>query len=361
MTAAGKFHARIIMNCSPGYNAQVEENLIFKSAEAWCRTALNLPPGHSLQFEALRVEASHRSFYRLKSSDQAQTLVLMLSPPALENNDQFLRLAVVFGDHGLPVPKVISSNLSSGYFLLQDLGSQHLQDVYGTAAQDQALTAAIETLVQLSAVQDQAIPPYTAERLATELELFDEWFVQKFLQQQLDSTTFRSACTLLVESAEQQPRSCVHRDYHCRNLMYQNSQLGIVDFQDALRGPALYDIASLLRDCYHTFDEAEIDQWLHLYVRLSPALEALPYAQVKQWFDYLAVQRQLKAIGIFARLHLRDSKSSHLAEIRPLLLRLLDLTAQYPDLEALNVQLKQINAWAQAHPALIQKPESGTQ
>ncbi len=349
------------MNCSPGYNAQVEENLISKSAETWCRTALDLTPAQTLQFDALRVEASHRSFYRIKSPNQAHTLVLMLSPPALENNDQFLRLAVVFGNHGLPVPEVISSNLNSGFFLMQDLGSQHLQDVYGTTAQDQALTAAIEALVQLSAVQDPAIPMYTAERLATELELFEEWFVQKFLQQQLDSTTFPIACAQLVESAEQQPKSCVHRDYHCRNLLYQNNRLGIVDFQDALHGPALYDIASLLRDCYHTFNEAEIDQWLHLYVRLTPALEALPYAQVKQWFDYLAIQRQLKAIGIFARLHLRDSKSSHLPEIRPLLVRLLDLTAQYRNLKDLNVQLKQVHAWAQAHPVLMHKPAPGTQ
>jgi len=344
------------MNCSPGYNAQVEENLISKSAETWCRTALNLTPAHSLQFDALRVEASHRSFYRLKSAELPQTLVLMLSPPALENNDQFLRLATVFGNHGLPVPKVISSNLNKGFFLMQDLGSQHLQEVYGTAAQEQSLTAAIEALVLLSAVQDPAIPAYTAERLATELELFEEWFVQKFLQQQLDSAAFQKTCVQLVESAEQQPKSCVHRDYHCRNLLYQNNLLGIVDFQDALQGPALYDIASLLRDCYHTFDEAEIDQWLHFYVRLTPALETLPYAQVKRWFDFMAVQRQLKAIGIFARLHLRDNKSSHLPEIRPLLLRLLDLTAQYRDLENLNTQLKQVHAWAQNHPALALKP-----
>jgi len=76
---------------------------------------------------------------------------------------------------------------------------------------------------------------------------------------------------------------------------------------------------------------------------------------VKRWFDFMAVQRQLKAIGIFARLHLRDNKSSHLPEIRPLLLRLLDLTAQYRDLENLNTQLKQVHAWAQNHPALALK------
>lgn len=349
------------MNCSPGYNAQVEENLINKSAQAWCTKALNLPPGQTLQYEALRVEASHRSFYRLKSADQAETLILMLSPPALENNDQFLRLAAVFGNHGLPVPEVISSDLKRGFFLLQDLGSQHLQEVYGTSAEDQALTAAIEALVQLSVVQDPAIPLYTAERLATELDLFEEWFVQKFLQQQLDSDVFQRARTQLMDSAEQQPKSCVHRDYHCRNLLYQKNRLGIVDFQDALHGPVLYDIASLLRDCYYTFDEAKIEQWLQLYIRLTPVLEALPYAQVKQWFDFLAIQRQLKAIGIFARLHLRDGKSSHLPEINPLLLRLLDLTAQYRELEPLNAQLKQVHAKAQTHPALILNPWPGRQ
>ncbi len=306
-----------------------------------------------MQLTALRVEASHRSFYRVESPTRSDTLVLMLSPPALENNDQFLRLATVFGSHHLPVPQVFSTNLTSGFFLMQDLGSQHLQELYGTATETPALTAAIETLVQLSTVDDPAIPPYTAERLTTELGLFDEWFVQKFLQQQLDEATFRSICSQLVDSAEQQPKSCVHRDYPCRNLLYQNGRLGIVDFQDALHGPVLYDIASLLRDCYHTFDEAKIEQWLHQFIDLTPALATLPYTQVKQWFDYMAIQRQLKAIGIFARLHLRDHKSSHLSEIGPLLQRLLDLTAQYSELEDLNAQLKQVHTWAQAHSELF--------
>ncbi|XOV84221.1 MAG: aminoglycoside phosphotransferase family protein [bacterium] len=330
----------------------MEENLISTNASTWCRNALKLTAGQPLGLTALRVEASHRSFFRVDAPNQATTLVLMLSPPALEQNDQFLRLARVFGAQNLPVPEVLSSNLAQGYFLMQDLGSAHLQDLYGTKAEEQALTAAIQTLVKFAAVQDPSIPLYSVERLAMELALFEQWFVQKFLHQQLDQSQYQAICSLLIDSAEQQPKRCVHRDYHCRNLLYDNNRLGIVDFQDALQGPVMYDIASLLRDCYHTFDEAKIDRWLNFFISLDPTLEALPYPQLKRWFDFMAIQRQLKAIGIFARLHLRDDKSSHLAQIKPLLQRLLELTVHYPDLETLSRQLKQVQQWAAAHPDL---------
>ena len=132
------------------------------------------------QTTPLRVEASHRSFYRLRT--QRRTVVLMVSPPALERNEQFITLARLFHDQGLPVPEIIAENISQGWFLLTDLGNTHLEDVYGSPLQDAALQAAIDALPALGAVASPAIEPYTAARLHMELEIFQEWFVTGLLE-----------------------------------------------------------------------------------------------------------------------------------------------------------------------------------
>lgn len=328
----------------------MEENPILESAIVWCKTALKLAEDKQLTVTALRVEASHRSFYRVEY--QADTHVFMHSPPALENNVQFLQLASLFHQHHIPVPEVVAVDIVKGYFLLEDLGSTHLQELYGTPAQNQAVQAAIMLLSSLGSVRDSAIPLYDTERLQMELGLFDEWFVEKFLQQQINKATYQEACAQLVKSAEEQPKCCVHRDYHCRNILFHENKLGIVDFQDALHGPILYDPASLLRDCYHTFSEEQIGLWLDMFVSHTDALKNVPRTQIQQWFDFIAIQRQLKAIGIFARLHLRDNKSSHLKEIRPLLSRLIGLLTAYPTLHPLQAQLRQCSEWATTHPVL---------
>ena len=303
----------------------------------WVTRQLQANGSHLDRIDALRVEASNRCFYRI-NTDTAK-LVLMTSPPALERNEQFVALAELFAAHALPVPKVVASNFEEGWFLMSDLGRVHLEEAYATGAREPSIKAAIDTLAILGEVRDPRIEPYDADRLNMELAIFTEWFVGNLLQQNALVGTTERPFAALVEAAEAQPRSCVHRDYHCRNLLYNDGALGIVDFQDALHGPVLYDLASLLRDCYYTFDENEIDQWLNYFVALTPSLSGQRPATIKRWFDFTAIQRQLKAIGIFARLHLRDAKSSHLTHIRPVLAGLIQLTGNYPELQPLSMQL----------------------
>ena len=110
-------------------------------------------------------------------------------------------------------------------------------------------------------------------------------------------TTAKALC---LDAMLTQPQTCVHRDYHCRNLLFDDKQLGIVDFQDALMGPGLYDIASLLRDCYYRHDEAQVDHYLHLFLKRSPYFDATQFVSLKRAFDLTAIQRQLKALSFCA-------------------------------------------------------------
>ncbi|MEM8766446.1 MAG: phosphotransferase [Pseudomonadota bacterium] len=280
----------------------------------------------SCTLEVLKAEASFRTFYRVrghrvrgsKDAGNPTTAVLMISPPDKEQNDQFEKLADVFGSAGIPVPKVLTQDRKQGFYLLTDLGERELAESYGTDAETAGLTRALEVLLDLQAVEDPAIPPYTAGRFRDELGIFEDWFVGRLLGLELPSSVARPFAALVARTQEQ-PQCAVHRDYHCRNLLYDptTERFGVVDFQDALRGPVSYDLASLLHDCYHRFPEETVAHWRAWYLEHTP--EALDPEVFHRDLDYAAIQRQLKAVGIFSRLKLRDGKTTHLAHILPTL------------------------------------------
>lgn len=297
---------------------------------------------------ALPVEASNRRFYRGQLRAPATFeigpcthVILMTSPPALEQNSQFLHLAGVFRRAGLGVPAVLAVNENEGWFLLEDLGTRHFADLYGTPAEGPALAAALESLLTLQQVRDPAIGAYTGERLRTELGIFTEWFAGTGLGATLPTSVTDTVFATLVANALEQPQCCVHRDWHCRNLLFTDAQrVGIVDFQDALIGPACYDLASLLHDCYHRFDPSTAERWRTEWVTRSGF--DLDPGRVPRLVDLTAIQRQLKAVGIFARLRLRDGKGTHVRWIQPVLLDLIERTAGYADLAPLHAELKRL-------------------
>lgn len=305
-----------------------------RDLQQWTAAAVEtLAPGTTLEgWQALAVEASQRRFYRLQLAD-GHSLVAMRSPPQLENNAQFEALAGVFGAAGVAVPEVLAVDRDRGFFVMTDLGPLHLADVYRRDGVDRVMPAALDTLHRLQQVDSPGIPPYTRERFADELGIYMTWCLEALLERRPDGALDES-CAALLAATDRQPRCCVHRDYHGRNLLsLEDGRVGVVDFQDALMGPATYDLASLLRDCYHRFSEAEVARWRDAYLRATPL--DVDRAGFARDLDFVALQRQLKAVGIFARLHLRDGRDSHLPHIVPVLERIAELAATYPELDAL--------------------------
>ncbi|MDE0692565.1 MAG: phosphotransferase [Gammaproteobacteria bacterium] len=293
--------------------------------EVWVRDRI----GRDASFVPLPVEASTRRFFRVVAD--GDTCVAMHSPPASENNAQFVRLSRIFHAAGLPVPAILHQDAERGFFLVTDVGDRDFASVYASDT-EAPLRAAIEALVRLQQVQSRDIPPYTTRRFDDELGIFAEWFVGKLLGMAPDAT-FHAAKRVLIDAIAAMPTCVVHRDYHSRNLLWNEGRLGIVDFQDALVGPATYDIASLLRDCYHAFSEAEVARWRrHFRVRSGLAVEEDAFARA---FDFTAIQRQLKAVGIFVRLRYRLGRGSHLADVLPVLSRVIALCRSYEELGAL--------------------------
>ena len=169
--------------------------------------------------EPLLVEASNRHFYRIHAR-HFETFVVMSSPPDKENNAQFLALAEVFAAHGVGVPAVLAQATEPGYFLLSDLGKRHLADAYESDHRDQALAASIDTLIRIQAVNDSAVPPYDAQRFRDELGIFREWFVERWLAETFPHSDLIEVFELLIDNTQDQLQCCVHRDFHCRNLLF---------------------------------------------------------------------------------------------------------------------------------------------
>ncbi len=308
------------------------------SLQRWTETSLrHLTGGCAADFgwQPLRVEASHRRFYRVSAPSPGgpSSWVVMSSPPALENNAQFAALAVVFHDHGIGVPDLLAQDEHRGYFLMADLGDLHFEDVYTRRGPDSVLPAALATLHKLQRIHDPAVPVYTRQRFQDELHIYREWFLGRLLDV-APGAGLDQAFTALVEATQAQPECCVHRDFHCRNLLLTvEGRIGVVDFQDALMGPATYDLASLLRDCYYRFPEPAVTRWCAAYL----AQTDLPVDRGRfvHDLDFTALQRQLKAVGIFARLSLRDRRDTHLPHILPVLNRIGALAEQYRETRAL--------------------------
>lgn len=312
---------------------------------------------------ALAAEASHRQFFRIHALNSSvtdtptsasgarnKTLIVMHSPPELENNTAFVEIAQAMRSVDVNVPLIYSHAQSTGLLLLSDLGGDHLADAYRDGRTTAALAAALETLGRIQRIPQNRIPPYSHQRFSDELDIFVDWLVRKACAVALPDSLFEPVRQALLSNTTDQPQVCVHRDFHCRNLLMPTAievyapagemadgsekGVGVVDFQDALFGPASYDIASLIYDCYWDFDPATIAHCCNHY-RVNG--EHIGARQI----DLMAIQRQLKAVGIFARLALRDDKLSHLSHIQPVIERLVRQTKEYPETTALSEWLQE--------------------
>ncbi len=281
-------------------------------------------------------DASFRRYFRIKAV-QGQFIV-MDAPPEKENIEPFIRVAALMRQSQIHVPAIFEQNLSDGFLLIEDFGSHCFLDRLNTHSAETLYQSACDSLFKLQSqtpLQDSGLPRYNEALLQRELGIFDEWFLNRLLDIDLPAPMLDKVHKLLISSALEQPVTCVHRDYHSRNLMVLNDNTpGIIDFQDAVIGPITYDLVSLLRDCYIAWPEVQVKQWLnHYYQRLLQAgLIDCDLPQFIRWFDLMGMQRHLKAVGIFSRLHLRDGKSGYLKDIPRTLNYVTAVCAVYPEL-----------------------------
>lgn len=294
-------------------------------------------------------DASFRRYFRVHRAGGTQ--IAMDAPPERESLDAWLRVARILAATGVHVPAVLAVDAEQGFVLIGDLGRQHYLEALAGGADPEPLYAdAIDALVRMQsggAASAAELPPYDRELLMRELALFPEWFVARHLGLSPDAAESRAmaaAFDWLCDQALAQPEVLVHRDYHSRNLLIRpEGNPGIVDFQDAVRGPVSYDLVSLLKDCYIVWPRKRLLAWLDLY-RAKAADAGLDAGvdrnEFLQWFDRMGLQRHLKVLGIFARLWHRDGKPGYLGDLPRVLEYTLEASAAEPALAEFDAFLR---------------------
>jgi aminoglycoside/choline kinase family phosphotransferase len=252
-------------------------------------------------------------------------------------------------DAGLSAPEIIAQNPDQGFLVLTDFGGSDYLSQLNPETEGSLYGDALAALLRMQTRIDVAdLPPYDEALLNREMDLFHDWFLDKLLGISLDpgqQAIWQSIKQLLVENALVQPQVFVHRDYHSRNLMkLETGNPGILDFQDAVKGPITYDLVSLLRDCYIEWPPIRVDQLALVYYEFARVndLVDVKAAQFMRWFNLMGIQRHLKAIGIFSRLKLRDGKSGYLKDIPRTLEYLRQVSADEMSLVGLFSMIEQL-------------------
>ncbi|MDP3139926.1 MAG: phosphotransferase [Burkholderiaceae bacterium] len=290
-----------------------------------------IAPAHRLAPDSLRIasaDASFRRYLRVDCSDPAQhSCIIMDAPPDKENCEPFVKVAQLMADAGLRVPRILAWDAAQGFMLLDDLGARTMmevilpQDPYANQA---LYLKAVDALVDWQrASRADVLPPYDEALLRRELALFPDWYLAQHRGIPIDDKlrgTLDTAFNEIVRRNLAVPRVYVHRDFMPRNLMVpagDDPRLGVLDFQDAVYGPVTYDIASLMRDAFLSWDEEFV---LDITVRYWQKARSagLPvdadFGDFYRAVEWMGLQRHLKVAGIFARLTLRDGKPKYLAD-----------------------------------------------
>ena len=276
---------------------------------------------------SLRPASSDASFRRYLRADleNGGSVVVMDAPPPQEDVRPFIHVAALIGAAGLHGPRVLEADVEHGFLLLDDLGRElylaALQEAQAAGRLDRAddlMRDAIAALVVWQGkVPGAALPPYDDALLRRELALFPDWCVARECGAAWDAAetaTWADACDRLVASALAQPTVAVHRDWMPRNLMVATPNPGILDFQDAVRGPIGYDLASLLRDAFISWDEEQELDWAVRYweaARKAKLPVAADFGEFWRSVEWIGLQRHLKVLGIFSRLKHRDGKPAY--------------------------------------------------
>ncbi len=300
-------------------------------------------------------DASFRRYFRAQLPDQS--FIAVDAPPDNENSELFVEIAGYLREAGVKAPKVFANNYPDGFLLLEDFGDRlYLQrlltlqegglDTISEYQVDSLYKAAIRALIKIqSNVDKKRLAPYDREKLRTEMQLFEDWFCERYLGLDLnaaDHDLIASTFTFLEEAALGQVQLAVHRDYHSRNLLILDDAKfpegpgpGIIDFQDAMAGAYSYDLASLLRDCYIRWSPDLVESLALHYFELASAaglVEGVSVSQFRRDFDLMGLQRNFKVMGIFSRLCIRDNKPQYLADIPLVIQYFLEVACNYEEM-----------------------------
>lgn len=322
----------------------------FDTLSAWLANSLNEPV---LKIAPASEDASFRRYFRLHT--ESGSYIAMDAPPDKEPIADFVKVAQALENQQVHAPKIYASDAQLGFILLEDLGNQDYLD-HLAEQPNQLYQDAIASLIKLQrGIVDQpklSLNDYDPAHLKREMGLFEDWYVAKHLGLKLSPSqkqVWANTNELLVEACLEQPQVWVHRDFHSRNLMLlEQDSPGVIDFQDLLRGPLTYDLASLFKDCYIRWPRKQQLDWCQQYFeRVQDLLAEIDSSTITQqqfvrWFDLTGLQRHLKVLGIFCRLNYRDGKTRYMDDLPMVRAYVEEVLTLYPELNDFALLFEQI-------------------
>ena len=318
--------------------------------QRWIEIELHASP---LALEPASADASFRRYFRVRTA--TQSLIVMDAPPEHEDCRPFVRIAHLMAEAGLNVPRVIAQDLERGFLLLSDLGTANYLPALNGDTADRLFGDAIDALLRWQlASKPGVLAAYDRALLERELKLFPDWYVRRHRGLALDAAqegALAAVFALILKNNLAQPAVYVHRDYMPRNLMVCVPNPGVLDFQDAVYGPITYDVASLFKDAFVSWEEERILDWTARYWEKAKraGLPVAPdFGEFYRDFEWMGLQRHLKVLGIFARLNYRDGKSGYLEDTPRFLAYVRAVALRYAVLKPLLVLLDAIESRAPA-------------
>ena len=288
-------------------------------------------------------DASFRKYYRLTKSEQS--FILMDSSLEMKSLKPFLDITQRLLTQGIKAPHIYLQDLERGYLILEDFGDTNLLDILNKSNFEEFYTKAMSEIITMQKTDSSALALYDADFLHFEMDLMKEWYLQKNLsltlndaEKKLLETTLKSISKVVLS----QPQGIfVHRDFHSRNIMITaNKELGVIDYQDAMCGSLTYDLVSLLKDCYISFERADIEKFA-LSFRDNKQI-TVSDSEFLKWFDFTGLQRHIKVLGVFSRLSIRDKKDGYLQDIPLVLSYTIETASRYEETRKLAEFLKRV-------------------
>ena len=287
--------------------------------------------------EIASADASFRKYYRLTDADE--TVLLMDSSLEKESLVPFLDVTSRLLEVGVNAPDILEQNLKDGFLIIKDFGNTHYLNVLDKDNYKTLYSKAIDSIITMQKAETSNLPLYDKAFLHVEMDLMKDWYLEKKLnlelsdsQKELITKTLDAISDVILE----QPQDLfVHRDFHSRNIMITDEdEIGVIDYQDAMSGSITYDLVSLLKDCYIEYKREEVEK-LALKFRDKLDLHVDDETFIK-WFDFMGLQRHIKVLGIFSRLHLRDGKDGYLKDIPLTLKYVLETASRYDETKELS-------------------------
>ncbi len=246
---------------------------------------------------------------------------------------------------GVKAPHILEQNLDDGFLIIEDFGNTHLLNILDDNNFKELYSNAIDEIIKMQNADTKNLPLYNKEFLHFEMDLMKDWYLEKKLGIALDteqSNMLESSLNAISNVVLSQPQDIfVHRDYHSRNIMLTlTNVIGVIDYQDAMNGAITYDLVSLLKDCYIEYEREDVEK-LALEFRDKKGINASDSEFIK-WFDFMGLQRHIKVLGIFSRLHLRDSKDGYLKDIPLTLKYTIETASRYNETKELAKFLQEV-------------------